>query len=179
MSIDVARVKEYNKKYRECTLKVSELKAKIDLANKTIDDLCNELTNELGVQVTRDNAHEIYAKYTKEINEKLQIGEEILNRIASEEIGNTVPQQNMYSEPVAQPQTQQAQTQNQAQPQMVQQSPFGTMEQNVNPFGAQFNAVPSQSQNQAQPQMTQPQQVAQGATPADIFSNLGGITFVQ
>lgn len=166
MSIDVARVKEYNKKYRECTLKVSELKAKIDLANKTIDDLCNELTNELGVQVTRDNAHEIYAKYTKEINEKLQIGEEILNRIASEEIGNTVPQQNMYSEP----QVQQVQPQNQApaQSQMVQQSPFGTMEQNVNPFGAQFNAVP-----------TQPQQVAQGATPADIFSNLGGIPFVQ
>jgi len=167
MSIDVARVKEYNKKYRECTLKVSELKAKIDLANKTIDDLCNELTNELGVHVTRDNAHEIYAKYTKEINEKLQIGEEILNRIASEEIGNTVPQQNMYSEPIAQTQ---APTQ-QAQPQMVQQSPFGAMEQNPNPFGAQFNAVPTQQ--------AQPQQVAQGATPADIFSNLGGITFVQ
>lgn len=172
MSIDVARVKEYNKKYRECTLKVSELKAKIDLANKTIDDLCNELTNELGVQVTRDNAHEIYAKYTKEINEKLQIGEEILNRIASEEIGNTTGQQNMYSEPVQAVQTQQNQM---TQPQMVQQTPFGTMEQNTNPFGAQFNAVPQQ----AQPQMAQTQHVAQGVTPADIFSNLGGIPFVQ
>lgn len=87
MGIDVERIKEYNRKYKESQSKVMSLQAELDMNNKEIDRLCKELSIELGIEITRENVESIYVEKVKEINSSLELGESILNRIENEEKG--------------------------------------------------------------------------------------------
>lgn len=87
MTIDVERIKEYNRKYKENQQKVANLQAELDMNNREIDRLCKELSAELGVQITRENVEDIYEQRVKAINTSLELGENILSRIESEEKG--------------------------------------------------------------------------------------------
>ena len=92
MSIDVERVKSFNARYREAQQKAATIKAEIDMNNREIDRLCTELSNDLGITVTRENVEQVYASNVEEINKKLELGEDILNRINNETasaVGNT------------------------------------------------------------------------------------------
>lgn len=83
--IDLNQVKQYNASLKQYKDKAASLNAEIEYTNKEIDALCAELTNELGIQVTRDNIQQIYEEQVSKINSTLQSGNAVLAKIASEE----------------------------------------------------------------------------------------------
>lgn len=87
MTIDVERIKEYNKRYKESQSKVANLQAELDMNNREIDRLCKELSAELGITINRENVEQVYMQKVQEINSNLELGESILKRIESEEKG--------------------------------------------------------------------------------------------
>lgn len=83
--INLEEVKKYNANLKQYRDRAAQLKAEIDFNNKEIDAACAELSNELGVSVTRDNLEQIYAEQVSKINSTLQSGNAVLAKIASEE----------------------------------------------------------------------------------------------
>lgn len=83
--VDLNQVKQYNASLKQYKDKAASLNAEIEYTNKEIDALCAELTNELGIQVTRDNIQQIYDEQVSKINSTLQSGNAVLAKIASEE----------------------------------------------------------------------------------------------
>ena len=83
--INLEEVKKYNANLKQYRDRAAQLKAEIDFNNKEIDAACVELSNELGVSVTRDNLEQIYAEQVSKINSTLQSGNAVLAKIASEE----------------------------------------------------------------------------------------------
>lgn len=78
------RVKEYNKHYKEALEEYNKAKAQITVYENEINSLCEELTSHLGVEVTKENALELYQQKEKEIRQQLEIGENIIKRINNE-----------------------------------------------------------------------------------------------
>lgn len=111
----VARVKEYNKNYKLAMADLNKSTAQINVYEQEIDKLCKELSEVMGVPVTMDNALELYQAKCKEIENNLQIGEEIIERLNSavEEPQQPQPsqQQQVQQNPVQQQQVQQPQVQ--------------------------------------------------------------------
>lgn len=90
-TIDVERIKSYNNSLKTYKEKGAKLLAEAEFTEKELIKLCQELTQELGVQVTVENIEQIYAQRVAKIEDTLRTGEEILNRIKSEEgMVNTV-----------------------------------------------------------------------------------------
>ena len=90
--VDLNQVKQYNASLKQYKDKAASLNAEIEYTNKEIDALCLELSNELGVQVTRDNIQQIYDEQVAKINSTLQSGNAVLAKIASEEQASVAPQ---------------------------------------------------------------------------------------
>ena len=82
--IDIERVREFNRAYKQFKQREVELTAERDMNNKEIDRLCKELSEELGIKITRDNAREVCEKYVSELDERLGVGEAIFQRINAE-----------------------------------------------------------------------------------------------
>ena len=82
--IDIERVREFNRAYKQFKQREVELTAERDMNNKEIDRLCKELSEELGIEITRENAREVCEKYVSELNERLGVGEAIFQRINAE-----------------------------------------------------------------------------------------------
>lgn len=85
----VERVKEYNKRYKEATSELSNLKAQMNVYEQEVQKLCNELSSYLGVEVTKENALDLYNNKKAEIENNLSIGNEILDRISSDNVEKT------------------------------------------------------------------------------------------
>ena len=102
----VARVKEYNKNYKLAMADLNKSTAQINVYEQEIDKLCKELSEVMGVPVTMDNALELYQQKCKEIENNLQIGEEIIERLNS-----TVAEPQVQQVPTQQPVQQQVQQQ--------------------------------------------------------------------
>ena len=109
--IDLSQVRQYNSALKTYKDQSASLNAEIEYTNNEIDSLCAQLTQELGIQVTRDNIKQVYNDEVAKINSTLQSGNAVLAKIASEEqnransntVGNTsgaTPQ--MASTPVQQ-----------------------------------------------------------------------------
>lgn len=109
--IDLSQVRQYNSTLKTYKDQSASLNAEIEYTNNEIDSLCAQLTQELGIQVTRDNIKQVYNDEVAKINSTLQSGNAVLAKIASEEqnransntVGNTsgvAPQ--MTSTPVQQ-----------------------------------------------------------------------------
>lgn len=151
--INLEEVKKYNANLKQYRDRAAQLKAEIDFNNKEIDAACAELSNELGVSVTRDNLEQIYAEQVSKINSTLQSGNAVLAKIASEE--NQTAQQAQVSQatPVAQSQSVTPQQATPVQPQPVtQQAPV--FQQPVQPQPA-VNVTPQQMEAFAQQANTQ------------------------
>ena len=106
--INLEQIKAYNTTLKQYKDKAASLKAEMEYTNKELDNLCAELTLELGVQVTRENINQIYADQIAKINSTLNAGTAVLTKIASEE-QNAAQQVNaptQQSVPVQQVQTQ-------------------------------------------------------------------------
>ena len=83
-NINVDEIKKYNTSLKQCRDRAASLKAEIDYTNKEIDTMCSELSNELGITVTRDNIEQIYNEQLEKINSTLQSGNAVLAKIANE-----------------------------------------------------------------------------------------------
>ena len=129
--VDLNQVKQYNASLKQYKDKAASLNAEIEYTNKEIDALCLELSNELGVQVTRDNIQQIYDEQVAKINSTLQSGNAVLAKIASEEQA-PVAQAPVAQAPVAPQVVQQAPVA----PQAVQQVPVA--QENASVAGSVF-----------------------------------------
>lgn len=95
--IDLGQVRQYNSALKTYKDQSASLNAEIEYTNNEIDSLCAQLTQELGIQVTRDNIEQVYNDEVAKINSTLQSGNAVLAKIASEEqnrannniVGNT------------------------------------------------------------------------------------------
>ena len=58
--VNIEDIKQYNSSLKQCRDRAASLKAEIEYTNKEIDTICNELSAELGITVTRDNIEQIY-----------------------------------------------------------------------------------------------------------------------
>lgn len=83
--IDLGQVRQYNSALKTYKDQSASLNAEIEYTNNEIDNLCVQLTQELGIQVTRDNIEQVYNDEVAKINSTLQSGNAVLAKIASEE----------------------------------------------------------------------------------------------
>lgn len=92
--INIETVKQYNASLREYKEKSAKLRAELEFNEQELNRQCAELSKELGREVTPDNIEEIMAERTAKIQNTIEIGTEILNRIKAEEAGvaGTAPQ---------------------------------------------------------------------------------------
>ena len=105
--VNIEEIKKYNASLKQCRDRAASLNAEIEYTNKEIDNLCNELSAELGITVTRDNVEQIYNEQLEKINSTLQSGNAVLSKIANEEsgeagqqvIGSVVPQETVAPAP--------------------------------------------------------------------------------
>lgn len=91
--IDIREVKQYNEELKRNKEKSSMLTAQIELYEKELNAKCAELSNELGVTVTKDNLQQIYDEYEKKLQATLETGRAILQKIAQAEAANNMTQQ--------------------------------------------------------------------------------------
>lgn len=83
--IDLSQVRQYNSTLKTYKDQSASLNAEIEYTNNEIDSLCAQLTQELGIPVTRDNIEQVYNDEVAKINSTLQSGNAVLAKIASEE----------------------------------------------------------------------------------------------
>lgn len=93
-NINIDEVKQYNASLKQYKEKAAQLNAEIEYTNKEIDELCTELSSELGITVTKDNIEQIYEEQVNKINMALQSGKAVLAKIATEE-NNQITNQNV------------------------------------------------------------------------------------
>lgn len=116
--VNIEEVKKYNASLKQYKEQSSRLAVEIEVNNKELEQLCTQLSAELGVEVTPDNVEQIYNEQVQKINNILETGNTILNKIESES-NNGIKQSTINNSTV----------QNQSIPVTpvapVQQSPFG------------------------------------------------------
>lgn len=138
--VNIDEIKKYNASLKQCRDRAASLNAEIEYTNKEIDALCVELSQELGITVTRENAEQVYNEQLEKINSTLQSGNAVLSKIASEESGAQQAQNGINTE-------QNSQYQQQLQSVASTQSP---------PVPPMLNTVATESQV-ASPVFSQPQ----------------------
>lgn len=96
--VNIDEIKKYNASLKQCRDRAASLNAEIEYTNKEIDALCIELSQELGLTVTRENAEHVYNEQLEKINSTLQSGNAVLSKIASEESGAQQAQNGINTE---------------------------------------------------------------------------------
>ena len=91
--INVEEIKRYNESLRAHKERASKLKAEIEFSSAELVRLCEELTDELGIQVTPENLDQIYQDRVEKINNTLEVGKDILSRIEAEETNMRLEQE--------------------------------------------------------------------------------------
>lgn len=97
-SIDIQAVRAYNKRLKECQDRAAKLKTEVEYTEKEIKRACEELTNELGIQVTPENIESIRDEHVASLNNALLVGNEILERLKQQEGGQSAG--TVYQAPV-------------------------------------------------------------------------------
>ena len=83
--IDVQKVKQFNDELKAYRDKAAKNQAEIEFNNREIKRICDELTAELGIQVTPENIAGIAKERKEKLENTLREGEAILARIKQEE----------------------------------------------------------------------------------------------
>lgn len=79
--LNIERIREYNTKCNEYKTKLSNTIAERKIMSDNLNNLCSQLSAQLGVDVTPDNLEQVYAERSQAIKQTLESGEEILRRI--------------------------------------------------------------------------------------------------
>ena len=78
-------IKEYNKQLESYKEKARTLQAEITYRENELNSLCASLTEELGVEVNKDNIQQIYQEQLNQINNTLDVGKAVLAKIQEAE----------------------------------------------------------------------------------------------
>lgn len=84
--VDINQVKQYNEQLKMYKEQAAKIKVEIEMNTSELNRLCEELTAELGVQVTPDNIEQIYNDRVEKVRNTLQSGTEIMDRIRQESL---------------------------------------------------------------------------------------------
>lgn len=84
--VDINQVKQYNEQLKKYKEQAAKIKVEIEMNTGELNRLCEELTAELGVQVTPDNIEQIYNDRVEKVRNTLQSGTEIMDRIRQESL---------------------------------------------------------------------------------------------
>lgn len=96
--VNIEEVKRYNASLKQYKERASQVRAGIEYSTKELERLCAELSTELGVVVTPENIQQIRQERLEKIQNTLTVGNEILNRIKSEEeAANAAPVKPAYT----------------------------------------------------------------------------------
>ena len=96
--VNIEEVKKYNATLKQYQEKASQIRAGIEFNTQELTRLCQELTTELGIQVTPENIRQVRDERLQKIQNTLEVGTDILNRIKSEEDAlNNAPSINLNS----------------------------------------------------------------------------------
>lgn len=87
-TLDIEKIRGYNARLKTVRTEYSKIESEVTYARQELTRKCQELTAELGKEVTPENIHEIYEAEVAKINRDVSMGEEILTRIAT---GNNAP----------------------------------------------------------------------------------------
>lgn len=104
-NINMAEIEQYNNTLRQYKDKSANLKAEISYNQKAIADLCAELTQEIGQEVTPENIEEVYNEQVAKIESALHSGQIILSKITDSENNSQAQQNNVGQAPQQIPQT--------------------------------------------------------------------------
>lgn len=85
VGINVEDVKKYNASLREYKDKSVKLRTEIEINQAELERQCKELSTELGMEVTPANIQAILTERISKIQNTMQVGNEILQRIREEE----------------------------------------------------------------------------------------------
>ena len=84
--VDINQVKQNNEQLKKYKEQAAKIKVEIEMNTSELNRLCEELTAELGVQVTPDNIEQIYNDRVEKVRNTLQSGTEIMDRIRQESL---------------------------------------------------------------------------------------------
>lgn len=79
--LNIERIRQYNSKCNEYKTKLSNTIAERKIMANNLASLCEQLSAQLGIQVTPDNLEKVYEDKAQAIKQTLESGEEILKRI--------------------------------------------------------------------------------------------------
>lgn len=83
--INMAEVEQYNKQLKAYKEKYANLKAELGFLQKEVLSACEELSADLGTNVTPDNIEQVYMSQMRKLETTLNSGNMILKRIMEEE----------------------------------------------------------------------------------------------
>ena len=83
--VDINQVKQYNSSLKEYKEKAAQIKAHINFNTAELNRLCKELSQELNQEITPDNIEAVRDELVKGIENKLMIGNRILESIKNGE----------------------------------------------------------------------------------------------
>lgn len=84
-SLNVEQIREYNNALQTYKDQAAKLTAEIEVNNKELQRLCEELSKVLGEPVTVENIEAVYQRKVEEINNAVAQGTEVIRRIRAEE----------------------------------------------------------------------------------------------
>lgn len=102
--VNIEEIKKYNESIKGYKEKSNRLSAEIEINTRELNSLCDELTAELGIQVTVDNVESIYNDKMTNILETIKSGKEIIARI-EQEIASQDTEQKVDQSGITVPQT--------------------------------------------------------------------------
>ncbi len=79
--LDIERIKRYNDNLKREVARSAQLRAELEFNTNELNRLCQELSDDLGIEVNEQNVEMVYMELVKKIENNLQVGEEMLNRI--------------------------------------------------------------------------------------------------
>lgn len=82
--INIEEVKKYNDSIKYYKDQSARLSVEIEMNEKELKQLCEQLTAELGVEVTPDNIEQVYNEQVQKINQTLTTGNAVLEKIKTE-----------------------------------------------------------------------------------------------
>ena len=86
-NLDLERIRQYNKKCNDYKNKLSNIMAERKIMKDNLDNLCRQLSAQLGMEVTPDNLSQVYEERSQAIMQTLESGEDILRRIEGADSG--------------------------------------------------------------------------------------------
>ncbi len=79
--LDIERIKRYNDNLKREVARSAQLKAELEFNTNELNRLCQELSDDLGIEVNEQNIELVYTELVKKIENNLQVGEEMLDRV--------------------------------------------------------------------------------------------------